>query len=269
MGFNDLDEYLKVNKETWNNKVDIHYESAFYDNDSFNKGRNSLKDIELELLGDVTGKSILHLQCHFGQDTISLSRLGAKATGVDFSEMAIDKAISLANTNKVDTRFILSDVYSLPLVLEEKYDVVFTSYGTIGWLPDLQKWASVVSHFLKPGGIFVFAEFHPLIWMFDNDFTHVEYNYFIDEAIVEHEEGTYADRSKNSRFTTMTWNHSISSVFSALTEKGINVNVLKEFNYSPYNCFSHTEEFSPGKYRIKKFGNKVPMVYAMRGIKLA
>lgn len=264
----DSEEYLKVNKETWNNKVDMHYESAFYDNASFNRGRNSLNEIELELLGDVKGKSILHLQCHFGQDTISLSRLGAKATGVDFSEKAIEKARELAQINQENTQFVQSDVYSLPLILDEKFDIVFTSYGTIGWLPDLQRWASAIAHFLKPEGIFVFAEFHPVVWMFDNDFTHVVYNYFKDEAIVEHEEGSYADRSKNTRFTTMSWNHSISSVFSALVEEGINVDMLKEFDYSPHNCFLHTEEFSPGKYRIKTFGNKLPMVYALRGIKL-
>lgn len=267
MALNDSEEYLKLNKETWNNKVDMHYESAFYDNTTFNNGRNSLNDIETELLGDVSGKTILHLQCHFGQDTVSFSRLGAKATGVDFSEKAIEKALELARINKTDTKFILSDVYSLPEVLNEKFDIVFTSYGTIGWLPDIEKWASVIAQFLKPGGIFVFAEFHPVIWMFDNDFTHVAYNYFKDEVIVEHEEGTYADRSKNTRFTTMTWNHSISSVFSALMDAGVNVKIFKEYNYSPYNCFLHTEEFSPGKYRIKSLGNKVPMVYALKGIK--
>lgn len=263
----DKEEYLKVNRDTWNNKVDIHFDSAFYDNEAFNSGQNSLKEIELEILGDVKGKTILHLQCHFGQDTISFSRMGAITTGVDFSDKAIDKARELAIINNTNTRFILSDVYSLPEVLEEKFDIVFTSYGTIGWLPNIERWAGVVSHFLKPGGKFVFAEFHPVVWMYDNDFSHVAYNYFKDEPIVEHEEGTYADRTTNSKHTTITWNHSTSSVINALIKSGIKITAFNEYDYSPYNCFNNTEEFSPGKFRIKTFGNKIPMVYSVLGEK--
>ncbi len=133
------ENYIAINRQSWNKKTDIHLDSAFYDMDGFRKGNTSLNDIELKLLGDLNGKSILHLQCHFGQDTISLSQLGAKAVGVDLSDNAIDNARKIAAEMNVDTTFICCDVYDLPNHLDQQFDVVFTSYGTIGWLPDLDR----------------------------------------------------------------------------------------------------------------------------------
>ena len=163
-------DYKAINKESWNRRTESHYDSDFYDNKNFIKGKNSLNDIELDILGDVSGKSILHLQCHFGQDTISFTRMGAKATGVDLSDKAIEKAKELAEITGSDADFVCSDIYELPNVLEGKFDIVFTSYGTIGWLPNLDKWAKVIKHFIKPGGQFLIADFHPTLWMFDDDF---------------------------------------------------------------------------------------------------
>ncbi|MEZ7931864.1 MAG: class I SAM-dependent methyltransferase, partial [Flavobacteriales bacterium] len=154
-------DYLKTNKESWNKRTEVHYDSDFYDNENFKKTGNSLNEIELEFLQDIKGKKVLHLQCHFGQDSISMSKLGAEVTGVDLSDLAIEKAQNLAKEMNIETKFICCDLYSLPEVLNEKFDIVFTSYGTVGWLPDSNKWASVISHFLKPEGKFVFAEFHP------------------------------------------------------------------------------------------------------------
>lgn len=139
--------YIQTNKTLWNNKVSIHLDSEFYDMAAFMAGKSSLNTIELDILGNIDGLKVLHLQCHFGQDTISLSRLGARATGIDFSEKAIEIAERIAKKTASNTKFICSDVYELPKVLDEKFDMVFTSYGTIGWLPDLDAWASVISHF--------------------------------------------------------------------------------------------------------------------------
>ncbi|MFK7786603.1 MAG: class I SAM-dependent methyltransferase, partial [Crocinitomicaceae bacterium] len=165
------EDYLEKNKLSWNRRTEVHVDSEFYDNESFINGRSSLNSIELELLGDLAGKKILHLQCHFGQDTISLSRMGAEVVGIDLSDEAIRTAQKLATKTGQSTKFVCCDVYDLPNHLTEKFDIVFTSYGTIGWLPDLDKWANVVQHFLRPGGEFIFAEFHPVVWMFDDDFT--------------------------------------------------------------------------------------------------
>jgi len=263
---NDFD-YIKTNKQTWNNKTAIHIESEFYNNKSFLEGKSTLNSIELLLLGDVKDKKILHLQCHFGQDTMTFSRLGAKATGIDFSDKAIEKARTFSEKLNLDTTFICCDIYDIPNHLDEKFDIVFTSYGTIGWLPDIDKWAAVVSHFLKQKGRFIMADFHPVIWMFDNDFKKVFYSYFNIESIIEFESGTYADKNSKIETKTITWNHPTSEVLNSLIQSGLEINSFNEYDYSPYNCFNQTEEFEKGKFRIKHLGNKIPMVFSIEATK--
>ncbi|MNK86778.1 Ubiquinone biosynthesis O-methyltransferase [compost metagenome] len=259
--------YIEINRESWNNRTDAHLESEFYDLDGFKNGNTSLNDIELDLLGDIKGKSILHLQCHFGQDSISLSRLGAKVTGVDLSNKAIESAKQLAKERNSDTTFICSDIYDLPNHLDKEFDIVFTSYGTVGWLPDLDKWAKVVSRFLKPNGKFVFVEFHPVVWMFDDNFENIAYRYFNSGAIVETESGTYADKSADITQDYVMWNHGFSEVLNSLITNGLEINSLDEYDYSPYNCFSKTVEIAPNKFRIEHLGDKIPMVYSVLATK--
>lgn len=259
--------YTAINKSTWNDKVDVHMASDFYDMEGFLNGKSTLNEIELELLGDVTGKKILHLQCHFGQDTLSLSRMGAEVTGVDFSEKAIEKANALAQTLHLKAQFVCCDIYDTPNYIHEKFDLVFTSYGTIGWFPDLNKWAEVISKVLRPGGQFIMADFHPVVWMFDNDFKGVLYHYFNTEAIIEEESGTYADREAEISNQTITWNHPTSELINALISNGLELNCFHEYDYSPYNCFHETEEFAPQKFRIKHLENKIPMVYSLSATK--
>jgi ubiquinone/menaquinone biosynthesis C-methylase UbiE len=241
-----MKNYLQINKTSWNAKVDTHLQSDFYFVDEFLRGRTSLNSIELELLGDIKGKSILHLQCHFGQDSISLSRMGAQVTGIDLSDKAIDAARELAIKAGTHTQFICTDLYSLPDVLDQKFDYIFTSYGTIGWLPDLNKWAKIIDHFLKPEGKFVMAEFHPVIWMFDDNFEQVKYSYFNEKPIIETYEGTYADPSAEIVQEYVMWNHSLADVLQNLMEQGLNIKKFKEFDWSPYPCFRHVEEFEKG-----------------------
>jgi 2-polyprenyl-3-methyl-5-hydroxy-6-metoxy-1,4-benzoquinol methylase len=255
--------YLAINKKSWNNRTESHLKSAFYDLDSFLKGKSSLNDIELNLLGNIEGKSILHLQCHFGQDTISLNRLGAEVTGIDLSDKAIESAKSIASQMNSTATFICCDIYDLPNHLDQKFDIVFTSYGTIGWLPDLQQWGKLISNYLKPEGRFVFAEFHPVVWMFDDNFETVAYNYFNSGPIVETESGTYADRNAEITQQYVCWNHSMAEVISGLITNGLEIKSFQEFDYSPYNCFNKTIEFEPGKYRIEHLNDKIPMVYAI------
>jgi ubiquinone/menaquinone biosynthesis C-methylase UbiE len=163
----------------------------------------------------------------------------------------------------LDTQFINCDVYSLPEHLNEEFDIVFTSYGTIGWLPDLDKWAKVIQRFLKPGGKFIMADFHPVVWMFDDNFEGIGYNYFKEDAIIETINGTYADTEAPISTKTISWNHATSETLNSLISNGLELNSFGEYDYSPYDCFSKTEEFEPGKYRIKHFGNKIPMVYSI------
>lgn len=259
--------YLTLNKQSWNNRVDIHMASEFYDMEGFLSGNTSLNPIELERLGNLHGKSVLHLQCHFGQDSISLARLGARVTGVDLSDKAIERARELANECAAAAKFICCDLYSLPDHLDETFDVVFSSYGTIGWLPELDKWAHIISRYLKPGGKFIFAEFHPVVWMFDDAFQNVNYNYFNDGPIIEKEKGTYANRKADLNQEFVTWNHAISEVLNSLLRSGLRIDSFDEFNYSPYNCFSETEEIAPKQFRIKHLKGQIPMVYALTASK--
>ena len=261
------ENYIEINRENWNGRVDSHLKSDFYNVEGFVNGENSLNSIELDLLGDLKGKSVLHLQCHFGQDSIQMSRMGAKVTGVDLSDEAINAAKELTERCTQDTNFICCDLFDLPNHLNEEFDLVFASYGTIGWLPDIERWGTLVGKYLKKGGRFVFAEFHPTVWMFDEDFKSVAYNYFKSDAIVENEQGTYADKEADFVNTSVSWNHSLSSVVTTLLNNGLEIEVLQEFDYSPYNCFSGTIKVAERKYRIESMGNKLPMVYAIKATK--
>jgi len=256
-------DYIKINKESWNKRTDVHFDSDFYDNPGFIKGHNSLNDIEMNLLGDIKGKSILHLQCHFGQDTISLNRLGATATGVDLSDKAIERARELTILTNTVAKFICCDIYDLAQHLDERFDIVFTSYGAIGWLPDLDKWAEIVSRFLKPNGKFVFVEFHPVVWMFDDNFEEIGYRYFNSGPIIEKAEGTYTDRDAPITLDLVNWNHGISEVINSLIKSGLEINSFDEFDYSPYDVFNNTVEITPKKFRIKHHEDKIPMVYSI------
>ncbi|UJF30220.1 class I SAM-dependent methyltransferase [Kaistella sp. 97-N-M2] len=258
-----MENYLDINRKLWNAKVDSHLKSDFYFVDEFLKGRTSLNSIELALLGDIKDKKILHLQCHFGQDSISLSRLGAKITGVDLSDKALEAAQDLAEKCGTDTQFVLSDIYDLPNVLHEKFDIVYTSYGVIGWLPDLEKWGRVIAHFLNPGGKLILVEFHPVVWMYDDDFTFVKYSYFNDEIISQTSDGTYADRTAEIAEEEISWNHPTADVLTGVLQANLEIRFFQEYNWSPYPCFRHTEEFEKGKYRLAPFGNKVPLVFSL------
>ena len=259
--------YIAKNKATWNERTKIHIDSEFYNQKGFLEGETSLKEIELALLGNINGKSVLHLQCHFGQDSISLARMGAQVTGVDFSDEAIQIAKETAQKLALDTQFICCDIFELPNYLNQKFDIVFTTYGTIGWLPDMNKWSAIVSQFLKPGGEFIFVEFHPFIWMMDNDLKEIKYNYFKDEAIIEME-GTYTDHAEHLQLETIGWNHSIGEVMQNLLDKNLQLISFQEFDYSPYNVFPNSIEVGPSRYQIQHYGNKIPMVYAMKMKKL-
>ena len=256
-------EYIEINRKSWNKRTEYHLASDFYDNDTFIKGRSSLNDIELALLTDLNNKKVLHLQCHFGQDSISLSRLGAQVTAVDLSDKAITEARKLAKQTHQNVTFINCDIYDLEKHLDEKFDIIYTSYGTIGWLPDLNKWAYIISQFLKPKGKLIFVEFHPVVWMFDDDFKSIAYHYFNVKPIIETETATYADKNADIDLECVTWNHNMAEVVNCLIDNGMQINSLQEFDYSPYDCFKHTIKVAPNKYRIAHLENKIPMVYSI------
>lgn len=231
----DTRTFMETNRARWDEMVQIHAKSAFYDVEGFLNGRSTLDEIERACVGDVTGKSLLHMQCHFGMDTLSWQRLGAQATGVDYSAPAIALARDLNGQLGLNARFIETNVYDLPRVLDEQFDIVFTSHGVLTWLPDIWGWAQVIGHFLKPGGRFAIIEGHPFLWMFEQENVttfDIRYDYFTrDEPYSWDEDGSYADPDahlENRR--THEWNHPLSDVVTALIRAGLRIEEVREYD---------------------------------------
>lgn len=264
---NYYQEYFEANKELWNQRTVVHKDSSFYNLAGFKNGETVLTPIELKELGDVGGKTMLHLQCHFGMDSLDWARRGALVTGVDLSDNAIQEATQLNKELGLNARFVCSNVYDTSLHVKEFFDIVFTSYGTIGWLPDLQPWANMIAERLKPGGVFYMADFHPVLWMFDDDFTHIKYSYENKEVIVTESEGTYTDRNADIKAKEYGWNHSISDLLNALIQAGLSINSFNEFLFSPYPCFRNTVEVEKGRWHIKGLEGKIPMMYSLKAVK--
>ncbi|HYM95511.1 MAG TPA: class I SAM-dependent methyltransferase [Chitinophagaceae bacterium] len=264
---NEQQQYFNANKELWNQRTIVHKDSSFYDLKGFKEGKTALTQIELKEVGSVKGKKMLHLQCHFGMDSLSWARLGAEVTGIDLSDEAIKVARQLNDELKTNAKFICCNVYDLKDHLAEKFDIVFTSFGVVGWLPDLSKWGELIAHYLVPGGTFYMAEFHPVVWMFDDEFTQLKYYYDNREVIITENEGTYTDRNADIKGKEYSWNHSISEVLNALIAAGLKIEFFNEFTYSPYPCFRNTVESEKGKWHIKGMEGKMPMVYSVRAVK--
>lgn len=253
--------FIETNKTSWNQRTQEHFDSDFYDVKSFLRGKTSLNRIEINLLGNITEKRILHLQCHFGMDSISLSRMGASVVGVDLSDEAIEKARYLAKETNTDTQFICCNIFDLPNHLSEEFDIIFMSYGVISWYPDLNKWGELISRYLKPNGKFVMVEFHPVLWMLDTQFKKIAYPYSREEPFVETSE-TYTDTSEKSRYQEVTWNHGLSKVFQGLLNNHLQITHFEEYDYSPYNLFSDMTEEN-GKFRVAGMERLIPILFSI------
>lgn len=233
-----VDEYRKANRGLWDEWTAIHERSAFYGLDAFRSGGVRLRSEEIEEIGDVHGRDLLHLQCHFGIDTLSWARLGARVTGADFSPRAVDLATSLAGELGLAARFVCSDLYALPDVLEGDFDIVYTSRGVLNWLPDVARWARVAAHFVRPGGMFYINEMHPVAQV------------FLDEGVApgelrfaypywEHREplafpvrGSYADpEAAVSTPTEYGWDHGLGEIVTALAAAGLHIETLREYPF--------------------------------------
>lgn len=230
------DDPIAENRALWDELTPIHERSAFYDLDGFRQGRCSLGDLEVRELGDhVTGRRLLHLQCHLGLDTLSWVRRGARATGVDLSPRSIEVARSLARELGLDAEFVAADLYELPAGRWEPFDVVFTSWGVLMWLPDLSGWAEVVASQLRPGGIFYLAEFHPVLRAFASTPTpELGSTYFFrpeprEWGVV----GSYADPGGRVRGRSRQWDHPLGDVVTALIGAGLRIEFVHEHARCP------------------------------------
>ena len=268
-----VNKYENANREHWNECTPIHAKSKFYDVDGFRSGKISLMSVEREELGDVAGKSLLHLQCHFGLDTMSWARLGAGVTGVDFSDKAIDLARSLSNELGIEAQFVLSNVYDLPDVLEGQYDIVFTSYGVLCWLPDLTRWAEIAAHFIKPGGTFYIVDGHPFGHVFydGDDATELKVHYRYTHQPSEPDElgpgPTYTDGSPKLSSTTYEWNHSVGDILNSLISAGLTIEFFHEFPFAGWPALPMMEKGQDGWWRLKDARESVPFVFSLKATK--
>lgn len=259
--------HFETNRKLWNELTDIHFQSDFYNVEKFIQGESSLNSIELELFGDLKNKKVLHLQCHFGMDSISLARLGAEVTAVDQSDKSIEKAEELNKKAGTNVKFIRNDIYSLTDTLNEQFDFVFTSYGALCWLPDLPKWSEIVSRYIKPNGNLIVVEFHPFLDIYSDDFKRIEYGYFEKEPFVYKQQGTYTNPDADIKHESVNWNHSLSEIMNSIINNRMEILDFQEFDYSPYNCFPNMTETEKGKYRIKDLEGKIPMIYSIKARK--
>lgn len=259
--------YLETNRLQWDKRTSIHKDSDFYDLQGFLDGKNKLHALEIEEVGHVKGKSLLHLQCHFGLDTLSWARLGAKVTGIDISPQAIELAQSTAAQAKLDAQFIVSDVYSVNENVKDHFDIVFTSYGTIVWLDDLTKWAEVITARLKKGGFFYMIDFHPLVESYDSKSMELKYPYFNTGPVEEFGQHTYTD-GPELNMTEITFSHSFSEIINSLISVGLKLEFFNEFDYTTHDCFENMVEFEPRKYRFKEMNVAMPMMYSMKWRKI-
>ncbi len=265
-------KYTDVNRTNWDERVPVHVASEMYAVEGFMAGGNPLPAVQMDELGDVRGRTMVHLQCHIGLDTLSWTRLGAEVTGIDFSPQAIEAARRISEESGVAGRFIEGDVYQTHLLLERQFDIVYTGVGALCWLPDVKRWAEVVGRLLNPGGTFYIHEFHPVLWALDADRT--DGVLAMTEPYFETAEpnrwegiGTYADENATFESTvTYEWNHGMGEIITSLIQAGLRIEFLHEQPTCVISVLPgmiETEEgwVLPGKTM------QAPMMYSIRAVK--
>jgi SAM-dependent methyltransferase len=272
-------DLVGANRDLWDNWTELHVGSDFYDVEGFKAGRDTLDEVEvqgvLEHVGDIQGKTLLHLQCHFGLDTMSWARRGARATGVDFSEKAVAHARHLARELGIPARFFCADVTDTAAVLGqlqgEHFDVVFTSHGVISWLPDLRPWARTIAGALKPGGIFCLVDSHPFCCMFDEEVAEpaltFRYEYFAREALRFEEKGSYAVPDADFEGVSYSWQHTFEEIVTSLAEAGLTIVSLREYPYLFWKWFSWMTKDDAGRYWLPDGMPQIPIMFALAAAK--
>ena len=271
-----MDDYLRTNRELWDERAPAHAASPDYGLDRFIADSGHLSDVvrfDRERLGDIGSLRGVHLQCHIGTDTISLARLGARMTGLDFSPASIDVAHKLAGETGTPIDFVVGDLYAAPDLLDrEAFDLVFTGIGALCWLPDIDRWAAVVRGLLAPGGRLFLREGHPMMWSLDedrNDLLVVRYPYFRADPLVMQVEGSYArtDVSLPPR-TEITFTHALSEVITALLDQGLRITGLVEHQSVPWDALpGQMERMRDGEWRLRKGSERLPLTYTLQALR--
>ena len=269
-----MDDKFEIIRQNWNERTPIHAASSFYNVDGFKSGDITLTKTEIEEMGSVAGKSLLHLQCHFGMDTMSWSRLGANATGVDISDTAIELARELNDELALNTRFIRSNIYDLPDVLNEQFDIVYTAIGALCWLPDMTGWAQIVARYMKPGGTFYILDGHPVSHIFepvDSPDGAIELKplnpYFPNPEGIAYEGGGCSYTGSEVLETpSHEWQHSMSEIVNAIVDAGLRIEHLNEFAVSGYRAFPPMSLHDDG-WRLDKHHGSIPFLFSIKATK--
>ena len=230
-----------ANRANWDERVATHVGSAFYDIERWLRERRGPRPREIEALGDVAGLDLVHLQCHFGLDTLAWARAGARVTGLDFSSNAIAAARALAARAELEATFVEGDVLEAAAVLNRTYDIVYVSLGALCWLPSVGQWASQVAALLKPGGRLYLHDTHPLSWAFADDGESIAWTYFEQlDPYVEDRPGTYTDGAGPTVHTRhYQWNHSVGEIVTALVDHGLHIERVEEHPWTVFPAFPY------------------------------
>jgi SAM-dependent methyltransferase len=272
------DASFAANEALWDAWTNVHATGDFYDLQGFKAGGVRIRPYEIEMIGDVTDRTLLHLQCHFGIDTLSWARLGARVTGTDLSPGAISLARTLADElGFPDARFVRANLYDLPEVLDGEFDVVYTSRGVLGWLPDVQGWARVVAHFLAPGGTFFITEIHPVAQVFENEDVapgelRLAYPYWEHpEALTFEVRGSYADPTADigENLVEHGWDHGLGEIVSALIDAGLRIETLVEHPFLDWKADFLVAD-GGGKWRLPPgMAGELPLMFSLLATKPA
>jgi len=273
-----VDDYAAVNRANWDERVPAHAASPDYSVDKFIADPEFLSEVvrfDLPLLGDISGQRGVHLQCHIGTDTISLARLGASMTGVDFSGPAVRQARALAGQTGADATFVESDVYeAAKAVGHGGFDFVFTGIGALCWLPSVSRWAQVVADLLRPGGRLFIREGHPMLWTLqdgrDDDLLVVQYPYFErDVPMTFDEEGTYVTTDVVFEHNvTHEWNHGLGEIVTALLDAEMAITGLTEHDSVPWEALpGQMEQIDRDEWRLTDRSWRLAHSYTLQAVK--
>jgi SAM-dependent methyltransferase len=274
-----MHDYRAVNRANWDDRVAAHAASPDYAVSRFSEDPAFLSDVvsfDVPRLGDIRGLDAVHLQCHIGTDTVSLARLGAGMTGLDFSAPALEQGRRLAEAVGVEIEFVESDLYGAPGALgRERFDLVYTGVGALCWLPDIRRWAEVVASLLRPGGRLFMREGHPVLWALAepraDGLIVLEYPYFEQpEPMIWDEGGTYVETDHVfTQTVTHEWNHGLGEIVSAVLDAGLELTALEEHDSVPWNALpGQMTEIGGGEFRLSERPERLPHTYTLQARRL-
>ena len=272
-----MSDYITLNKANWDDRAPLHAASAGYETQALVDDPAHLSEVvrfDLPLLGDISGAKGVHLQCHIGTDTLSLARLGAQMTGLDFSPASIAQARLLAERAGARLAFVEADVYEAAEVLpRESFDLVYTSIGALNWLPSIDRWANAVASLLKPGGRLFIREGHPVLFSLNEDRQDalvIEHPYFEQETPqVWEDDSSYVETDARLTATiTHEWNHGMGEIISALLSHGMQITGLVEHDSIPWEALPGQMSCGEdGEWRLDRDRWRMPLSYTLQASK--